>query len=237
MDTKFDLFGKVIKVISLNQDLCFDSKSNPGHPPAFKREIISRRDKDGFENYVHHIADHSFRPHIDAPNHYSDSEQGAEKFSSLNNLFHKVLVIDLTHEKETEEVEGLRIIKEILLKHIERFSDDISKVSALIIRTGYDKWTENLEKHELKNIPYFSHDAAMFLSSFENLKVIGTDSINIDKPNENSIHKIFTNMMIIEGLVNLSAAPESGCILMVSPLIIEGATGAPAKVYIFTEAD
>lgn len=236
MKTKINLFGKKLTVISLNQDLCFDSKSYPGHPPVFHREIVSKKEKDGFENYVHQIADHSFRPHIDAPNHFCDTTDGAEVFSSTENMFHETLIIDLTTEDESEEIEGIRITKEILLKHIEPYQDKISEKSALILRTGYDKWTESMSKNEMKNIPYFSKEAATFISTFKNLKVVATDSINVDKHDENIIHNIFKEKMIVEGLVNLhkiKSSQHDKLMIMIAPLIIEGATAAPAKVYAF----
>ena len=127
-------------------------------------------------------------------------------------------------------------LTEIKEEHLKPYSDKIKGKTALVIRTGYDKWLEANKKHNPKNIPYFTKEATYFINRFKDIKVVGTDSLTVDKPMEHYAHQKFKDNLLVECLVNLHSIPEKNRFdfdLQTSPIAIIGATGGPVNAYAF----
>lgn len=233
------MFGKTkYLVIDLTEPLSENTEFYPGDPNLSK-EIFSDIYKTGCQNHIYKLSDHHFHPHGDAPNHQNlDMQDKGFEIFDLNYAFNDALLIDLSEEKEAEEIENIKYLKEIKKQHLLCYSYLLSKKGAVLIRTGYDKWIEKNNKHTPKKIPYLNKDAADFLSSFKNLKVIGTDSLTIDSYESRYAHQKFKNKFIVESLVHLYEIPEykkDNFILQTSAIRIVGATGGPVVAYAFIE--
>ena len=223
---EINLGNKKFLVISLMQTLSEDTEGYPGDP-KIEKEVFSKFSDTGYEHYVYKIGDHTFHPHADAPKHQNENSEGIEIFGE-EFCFNECFLIDLAESGNVFEVRK---------EDLETFEDLLGKKGAVVIRTGYDKVIEANEKHDPKKIPYLTKEAAEYLASFDNLKVVGIDSLTIDPDACHNAHKILKDKMIVEGLVRLNNIKKKEFLLQTSPLRIKGATGAGIIAYAFVNVD
>ncbi len=94
---KINLAGKEFLMIDLTEPISEETEVYPGDPKV-KREIISKIEETGWEHYIHHLSDHHFHPHCDAPKHQNKDMQdkGVEIFNTEVN---QTLLIDVSPKK------------------------------------------------------------------------------------------------------------------------------------------
>lgn len=225
-------------VIDLTEPLKEGTEVYPGDP-KLEKEVFSDIHKTGCQHHIYKLSDHHFHPHGDALNHQNmDSDKGFESFG-LEYCFNSACLIDLSDSQEAREFEGIKYLVEVKKKHLEPFAKLFSQKEAVLIRTGYDRWLEANKPHIPKNIPYLIKDAAEFLASFNNIKVIGIDSLTVDACREKPIHvahQTLKNKLIVESMVHLYEIPQEArenFDLQTSPVRIVGATGGPVIAYAF----
>ena len=84
-------------------------------------------------------------------------------------------------------------------------------------------------------------EAAEFIASFDNVNVVGVDSLTIDPVGKHDAHWILTkDKFVVESLVNLDQIPlehRMNFDLQTSPFRIKGATGAPVVAHAFVKVD
>lgn len=223
-------------VIDLTKPLSLDVEVYPGDPKP-ERKLFSDIDKTGWHHYIHTIGDHNFQPHVDGPNHQNPQlkTKGVEIFG-IDFCFNNAFLVDLSTLSESKVIEGINYLLEVRKKHLEPFTKLLSQKGAILIRTGYDKWLEANKPHKPENLPYLSKEAAEFISSFPNIKVVGIDSLTIDSVKGHVAHQKLKHTMIIESLVHLYEIPKKyrlDFVLQASPIKIVGATGSPVIAYAF----
>jgi len=228
------------QVINLSAPLRLDTKVFPGDPPP-EREVFCDIEEQGCLYHIHRLGDHLFHPHGDAPNHQNPeySERGFE-FWGLDFVFNDAIMIDLANAPEAKEINGIRLLQAITAKHLKPFQENIHNKTAIVIRTGYDIWLTQNHPHDPDLIPYLDESAGKFLHSQKQLKVIGTDSLTVDKVGSNTCHRLLRDNFLVEGLVNLDQIPQpahSSFHLQTSPIAIEGASGGPVAAYAFIPVD
>jgi len=167
---------------------------------------------------------------IDAPLHFVSGGKSIDKIP-LGTFFGEVSIIDFSHLSENEMVTVEHLKKRPLKKRI-------------IFKFGRHKYWDT--KFYYKNYPYFSKEAAEFLTD-QKVKLIGMDTPSPDdsriiltgdvigSANDSPIHKIFlrNNIILIEYL-NLKLVKDFvGWNLAALPLKIKGADGSPARVCLF----
>lgn len=225
-------------VIDLTQPLSLDQEVYPGDPKP-KRSVFTDITETGWHHYVHEISDHHFHPHGDAPNHQNPDlmDKGFEMFK-LDDCFNQAFMIDLSESKKAVEFKGVRFLTKISLDDLEPFKKLFSEKGAVIIRTGYDKWLEQNFPHTPERLPYFTEDAAKYLASFTELRVVGLDSLTVDPPGLHDAHQALKEKLIVESMVNLHNIPKenrNAFDLQTSPIRIVGATGGPVTAYAYIE--
>ena len=92
--------------------------------------------------------------------------------------------------------------------------------------------------HKPELLPYLTPEAAEYLASFKNLKVVGTDSLTVDPDGSHTAHQFLKEKLIVESMVHLHEIPENkgkGFDLQTSPIRIIGATGGPVIATVFLE--
>lgn len=232
------LGGIKFLAINLTEPLRENTKVYPGDPKLVK-EIFSDINKTGYHHYIWKIGDHIFRPHGDAPNHQNLDlqDKGFESFG-MDYFFNSACLIDLSNDGEN--IEGIKYIVEVEKKKIEPYSEIISEKEAIIIRTGYDKWLEANKKHNKDKIPYLTKEAGDFIAGFNNIKVVGIDSLTVDAFGSHYVHQKFKDKLIVEALVNLYSIPKehrNNFNLQTSTIAITGATGGPVAAFAFVKID
>lgn len=223
-------------VVDLTHALSLEQEVYPGDPKP-KRIIFTDIQKTGWHHYIHELGDHHFQPHGDAPNHQNPdlTDKGFEIFN-LEYCFNRAFMIDLSDSKSAEVVNDIRFITKIGLEKLKPFEALFSEKTAVILRTGYDKWLESNLPHEPELLPFLTPEAAGYLASFKNLKVVGTDSLTVDPPGSHLAHQFLKEKLIVESLVHLHCIPtdqRSAFDLQTSPVRIIGATGGPVIAYAY----
>lgn len=235
---KINIGGENYTIIDLTEPLREDTEVYPGDPKPTK-EIFSEIKKTGYQHYIFRIGDHNFHPHGDAPNHQNlNMQDKGFEFFDIKYCFNYACLIDLSDCENAEEIDGVKYLMEIKREHLDKYAKIISERTALIIRTGYDKWLDLNKPHQPSKIPYLNKEAADFISSFDNIKVFGIDSITIDAIGSHYAHQKFKNMLIVESLVHLYAIPSNkkdNFLCQTSPVRIVGATGGPIIAYAFVK--
>jgi len=229
------LFGsQKVQVVDLTHVMDLDSQIFPGDPCP-KREVFSEITQTGYEHYVHNISDHFFAPHADAPNHQCPDLQhkGVENWG-FNMEFNRALLVDLQHHADAKVFDSISLLIKIAVAHLMPYEKLLHEVSALVVRTGSENWRLNNKPYSPEVIPHFSKEAGEYVASFDNIKVVGIDSLTVDEvvPSKpvHDVHWIFKEKLIIESLVHLEEIPEefrNGFLLQTALLKIKGATGCP----------
>jgi len=230
---EINLGGRKFFVIELTEPVGEDSEPYPGDP-RIKKEIFSEIKKTGYEHYTYKIGDHSFHPHADAPKHQNILGGSIESFG-LDFFFNEALLIDLSEIGESAG--GVNYITEVKPEHLMQFSEKLKEKGAVVIRTGYDKWIEANKKHNPEKLPYLTKEAAGFIAGFANIRVIGTDSLTVDRAGCHESHKALKEKMIVECMVNLYSIKKDDFFLISAPIRIKEATGAPVAAYAIIEKD
>jgi len=123
---------------------------------------------------------------------------------------------------------------EIKKEYLEPFSKILSQRNAVVIRTGYDKWLEENKPHKPEKLPYLNEEGGEFIAGFENIKVLGIDSLTVDPPGKHTAHQLLKDILIVESLVHLYEIPleaREDFTLETTPVRIVGATGGPIIAY------
>jgi kynurenine formamidase len=235
---KIILEGTEWQVIDLMKPYSLDMEVYPGDPKPVRKVFTDIR-KEGWQHYIHEIADHHFQPHADAPKHSNPDEQdkGIEFFGP-EYVFNEAFMIDLTENGVLTSHNGIAFLLEITPGHLSPFEPLFKEKGAVILRTGYDRYLESNQPHDVSLLPYLTKEAAEYIASFDNLKVIGTDSLTVDPPESNFAHRLFSKKLLVEALVNLHEIPKKnrhGFTLQTAPLKITGASGAPVTAYAFVK--
>jgi kynurenine formamidase len=225
-------------VIDLTQPLNLNVEVYPGDPKP-KRKVFSDIDKTGWHHYIHELGDHSFQPHGDAPNHQNPDlkDRGFEVFD-IEYCFNRAFLIDLSNSTGAEVFDGIKYLVEVKKEHLEPFTRQFSEKEAVLIRTGYDKCLEKNKHHVPENLPHLNKNAAKFIASFGNIRVVGIDSLTIDPDGSHASHQALKSILIVESLVHLYEIPlekRIGFDLQTTPIRIVGATGGPIVAYAFIE--
>jgi kynurenine formamidase len=235
-----NLGGVKFLAIRLSEPLREDVEVYPGDPKPVK-ELWGDINKTGCHHYVWRIGDHNFHPHGDAPNHQNLDlqDKGFESFD-MGYFFNCACLIDLSNSPEAEKIDGIQYLVRIKKEHLEPYFDIISRKRAVIIRTGYDRWLEANRKHNPDKLPYLTKNAGNFIAQFNNIKVIGIDSLTVDSVREHYVHQKFKEKLIVESLVNLHSIPEDNrrnFDLQTSTIAITGATGGPVAAFAFIKIE
>jgi kynurenine formamidase len=163
------------------------------------------------------------------------NDKGFEVFD-LDHCFNPAFMIDLSYTKGARKVNGIKYRLETNLIDLLPFEALFEQKSAVLLRTGYDRWLENNYPHDPEKLPYLSPDAAEFIASFKNIKVVGTDSLTVDAHGVQESHRLLKEKFIVESMVHLHAIPVKhidNFDLQTSPLRIAGATGGPVVAYAY----
>jgi len=235
--TEIILGGSKFSVIDLTEPLRLDTEVYPGDPKP-QRKVFSDIEKTGWQHFIHEIGDHNFHPHADAQNHQNPDKQesGLEFFNNPRYVFNSACMIDLSKAPEARKIGGIQYLVEVEEKHLKPYSKILSERGAVLIRTGYDEHLEANKPHIPANLPYFSKGAAEFLQEFDNLRVVGIDSLTVDPVGSHVSHQTLKDKLIVESLVHLHEIPEKSRTsfdLQTKPVVIEGATGGPVVAYVF----
>ena len=216
------------KIIDLTLPIQSGMATYPGERISYTPASVIPKDKHNVQSMK--IFTHT-GTHIDAPYHIFKKGQQIDRYP-LNKFIAKSFKIDLTkYKKELSRIGSSLYLKVIEKRHLLPYNKEIENAEALILQTGYGNILRLGEKLIDFEFPYISEDAAKYIAQFRNLKLIGVDSLTIDRHGVTTSHKIIlgkANILIVETMVNLDRVPEK-FILICFPLHVKNADGAPCR--------
>lgn len=160
--------------------------------------------------------------HLDAPLHFIEKGLSVSDFKARDWFFNNVSLVEI------QDTEPGRIIKK---EDLEQVKD----CELLLIRTGFEKYRQ--KNTYWQNSPALDPQIASHLKqNCPSLKAVGIDFISISNLNKRVLgreaHRAFleNNILLIEDmkLSYLEKAPDT---VIVAPLLVEKADGAPCTVF------
>ena len=205
-----------MKVIDLSHIISCGMPVYPGtkSPKIMEVATIS---SDGFSEREITLSTHT-GTHVDAPSHIISNGSTLD-CTGTDTFVGRALII------KTDE-------KNISLEFLKTYEVDLKETDYVLLQTGYNIFWGS-EKY-FQSYPVLERDAAVWLSEMK-VKGIGIDAVSVDsfESIDLPIHRIFLEkgVLIIENLTNLEKVGTLKFQLVCAPLNLEGADGAPARVF------
>ena len=176
--------------------------------------------------------------HLDAPIHFSDSGQTADRVP-LERLIAAAVVIDVT-AKAAANPDYLLTPEDV--RQFEARHGRIPRGSAVLLRTDWSrKWPDRKAylgddtpgDASRLHFPSYGEEAATLLVNDRHVAALGADVASIDfgPSREFPVHRIAAaaNVPGFENLTNLNQLPPTGAIIVALPVKIEGGSGGPLR--------
>jgi len=166
--------------------------------------------------------------HIDFPFHFNEKGKTSSAYQASDFIFSNIEIIEVSN-----------IVDDYLIKNNNLNIDFIDKhIDFLIIKTGFCS-KRNKNEYWEKGYGFHPETASFLKINFPNLKAIGFDLISLNsyqnRPIGREAHKAFLiekDILIIEELdlrkVNNKTKIKQ---LIVAPLLLENADGAPCTIF------
>ena len=160
--------------------------------------------------------------HIEFPYHHW--KEGADAMDyPIDNLIGEGIVLDFFHKSNDDSIS---------LEEIKNSAGRIRKNDMIFFRTGMDEYfrTDNW-----KGNPYLEFDAAEWLISEFNPKIIGTDAWGLEDykhDHDQVLHTLLfkNNIAMIESTTNLELIGDSRADIFILPLAIKGIDACPVRI-------
>ncbi len=225
---------KFSKIMDISLPIDITMATYPGETILYRPTQVIPKDK--YNVQTMHIFTHT-GTHFDAPWHVLENGRRLDSYP-LEHFIALCTKLDLTKNKQDLSRCGSTFyLKVIEKRHLQEHEQEIRQAQAIVLYTGYGS-VLNLGRQFIDlEFPYLTEDAARYLSQFTHLKIIGIDSLTIDKHNSQEAHKIIlgkTNILILETLTNLEKVPDNFTLLCM-PLKIKDSDGAPCRVFALIE--
>ncbi len=210
-----------MKIVDLSQIVSETALIYPGDPGVTLEQVESMAKGDNVNGEVVKAGVHVLT-HVDAPGHQIEGGKSLGAYP-LEKFVQKALLVTLAGKKEVKK------------EDLEPYQDKIKDIGALLIRTGFDKIIERYEKdaafrQETKitvaDLPKLSQDCAKWLAGFDNLNLLGIDSLTVG---DKTIHSALLqkDILLVEGLF-LANAPEN-FLFCCLPWKLKNVNGAPCR--------
>ncbi len=219
---------KFSRIIDLSLQIDITMATYPGETVLFRPTEVIPKNK--YNVQTMHIFTHT-GTHLDAPWHVLEQGKRLNQYP-LEQFIAPCVKLDLTkHKKELSRVGAAFYLKVIERRHLQEYENQIKQAQAIVLHTGYGEVMKLGRQFIDMEFPYLTEDAAKYLAQFTNLKLIGIDSLTIDKHEVQDSHKAIlgkTNILVLETLTNLEQVPER-FMLVCFPLNVKDADGAPCR--------
>lgn len=205
------------------------NESTPGYGGAqsfFKRHSSQISEGASSNSQEWRLSNH-IGTHIDLPKHFDNEGPLLNDYSAKDWVFHHCHLLDLpTNAGE-------------IISPSSAFESVPENCDFLILRTGFEKFRSN--EIYWSNNPGLAPELAIWLRKYRpNIKVLGFDFISItsysNRPLGRAAHKEFlctsnpgSPLRVIEDM-RLSELPQSPKSIIVSPILVDQADGAPVTV-------
>jgi kynurenine formamidase len=228
-------FGLYRRIVDLSHPINDRSPGWPGDAKSFEVQDCARPERDGYFTRSFWMLEH-YGTHLDAPIHFAPGNAPVDRIAP-ERLLGPAAVIDIRPEAGENPDYQLAPAK---VEQWEKVHGRIAEGSIALLRTGWAaRWPDvarywNMDDRGVLHSPGFSVEAAQMLVE-RGVSGLGIDAISVDpgSSTEHRVHKLShsAGLYHLENLADLSGLPESGALLVVAPLKLEGGSGAPCRVF------
>ncbi|MCI0402271.1 MAG: cyclase family protein, partial [Acidobacteria bacterium] len=207
----------------------------PGDTRTFEMKVNARAEEAGYSSRSFWMLEH-YGTHLDAPVHFPPGTTTVEQIPA-ERLFGPAVVIDV--RAQAERSADYRVRRDDLYAWEQRHGR-IPAGALVLARTGWAaRWPDaaryrNLDSKNVMHFPGFSVEAVRLLIE-RGVAGLGIDTFSVDYGASTNfeVHRQShgAGLYHLENLADLSALPESGAILVVAPIKLEGGTGGPVRVF------
>lgn len=216
-------------LIHISYPLEKDSPLYLGSPEVSFSSVRSISNNDSANTSLFSFGNHS-GTHIDVPLHFCGNGSPVVEILKTENVYSPAICINIPKEPESS----------ISKADLEPFAEQIRNVEALLIRTGFFRYRQDISDVYITSHPWIHQDVPEYLREIcPRLKMVGLDTISISNPSHReegrAAHKAFlcgeSPLLLLED-VNLSDTRLMGNIfdLHVYPWIVDGVDATPVTV-------
>jgi kynurenine formamidase len=204
----------------------------------FRLSPIAQIDTDGVYANRWELTEH-VGTHLDAPCHFAAGGAAVDGIP-LESLVAPLAVLSFV-ERASRDPDAVLSIDEV--RAWEKVYGQIPPGAAVFLHSGWQaraadaKRFVNLDAEGTMHFPGFSESVVELLLRERDIRGIGIDTLSID-PGRSAgypVHKrlFAAGKWAVECLAQLDRVPPLGAMVMVAPVKVEGASGAPARVVAF----
>ncbi|MGH9788671.1 MAG: cyclase family protein [Candidatus Acidiferrales bacterium] len=207
----------------------------PGDTRTFEMKVNARAEEAGYSSRSFWMLEH-YGTHLDAPIHFPPGTTTVDQISA-DRLFGPAVVLDVRAQAERNA--DYRVRRDDIYAWEQRHGR-IPAGAIVLARTGWAaRWPDaaryrNLDSNNVMHFPGFSVEAVRLLIE-RGVAGLGIDTLSVDYGASTNfeVHRLShgAGLYHLENLADLNALPESGAVLVVAPIKLEGGTGGPARVF------
>jgi kynurenine formamidase len=211
----------------------------PGDKKTFEVFPNATIERDGYFTRSFWTLEH-YGTHLDAPAHFPPGKTTVDKIPARK-LIGPCVLLDATNENRRENSGDADYrVPVSRVKEWERRHGNIPAGAIVLLRTGCSaKWSDadayrGMDSAGSMHFPGFSAEAVQYLIS-KRISGIGADAMSVDAGDSKdyAVHTLAlgSDLYQLENLADLSGVPESGALLIVAPIKLEGGSGGPCRVF------
>jgi kynurenine formamidase len=211
----------------------------PGDKKTFEAFPNATIERDGYFTRSFWMLEH-YGTHLDAPAHFPPGKTTIDEIPA-HKLIGPAVVFDVSKENRranSDEADYRLPVSRV--KEWENRHGDIPSGAIILLRTGCSaQWNDadryrGLDAAGSMHFPGFSAEAVQYLIS-KRISGIGADAMSVDAGDSKdyAVHTLAlgSDLYQLENLCDLSEVPESGAVLIVAPIKLEGGSGGPCRVF------
>jgi kynurenine formamidase len=218
----------VKRVVDLSHELYDEMPTYPG-ARRVATEVINTHDEDGFQITGLQLTTHH-GTHVDAPVHFSTGQRTTLSEVPIADLVGEGVVLRVP--RNPDEAIDAALLEEALARH----GEDLPERPIILLHTGFhDRHGQDAELYG-RHHPYVTADGAAWLVA-HGARVVGLDSSGFERhgapiPDQSVAHNTLlgAGVILIEELVKLDQVDFPRPLIVVAPLPVRNADGAPARV-------
>jgi kynurenine formamidase len=207
----------------------------PGDERVFEAQVNGTVEKDGYFTRSFWMLEH-YGTHLDAPAHFPPGKATVEQIPA-EKLFGPAVLIDVQAESAKD---ADYLLSAERTERWEKQHGTIPRHAIVLLRTGWaSRWPDaakyrNQDPAGKMHFPGYSLEAAKLLLA-RGVNGLGCDTLSIDYGASGDFpvhHAILgAGLYQLENLAKLGELPETGALLVVAPIKLEGGSGGPARVF------
>jgi len=230
-----DISSGKMRVIDLSYAINDKLVRWPGDEKVFEAEVNASIEKDGYFTRSFWTLEH-YGTHLDAPVHFPPGKTTVDQIP-VKQFFGPAVVLDVQPDGAKNADYQLPVAR---VEEWEKRHRPIPEGAIVLLRTGWSaRWPDaeryrNEDAQGRMHFPGFSVDAAKLLIE-RKVSGLGCDSMSVDygASADFAVHHLAlgSGLYHLENLADLSALPETGALLVVAPIKLEGGSGGPVRVF------